>query len=257
MLSVRGSSSQEGLGVLPLRRGCRGSSSQEGLWGGSACTDAFFTVRKACLSYGKRSTEMPTLTLVPVSVWLLASYSVAVNLLLSLKNQKEHPRASGGVVPDGTGHQQPSPHRSVQRDLEGKLPRPLGALMECSGPHAPTHLVCPAVLHLTLQVEGLAFRGQVREDVLKQRAGRGRWRGETGARARTRLRDPRAVEPGHWRGDTVGPAGAQRGVTFDCMTSLTILSSFGCRKKGRVTRGRGLGSQAGTALGAAGPACRC
>lgn len=129
--------------------------------------------------------------------------------------------------------------------------------MERSGPHAPPHLVCPAVLHLTLQVEGLTLRGQVREDVLKERVGRGCWHGEAGASARTHLRDPRAVEPGHWRGDAVGPADAQRGVTFDCMTSLTILSSFGCRKKRRVTQVRGLGSQVGTPLGAVRPACRC
>ena len=38
---------------------------------------------------------MPTLKLVPVSVWLLASHSVTVNLLLSLKNQKEPLRALG------------------------------------------------------------------------------------------------------------------------------------------------------------------
>ena len=77
--------------------------SGEAVGGGSACTDVFFTVRKVCLSYRKTSTEMPTLTLVPVSVWLLASYSVAVNLLLSLKNQKEPPSASGGLCRTALG----------------------------------------------------------------------------------------------------------------------------------------------------------
>ena len=42
------------------------------------------------------------------------------------------------------------------------------------------YLVCPAVLRLTLNVEGLALRRQVREDILKQRVGRGRRPGEAG-----------------------------------------------------------------------------
>lgn len=42
------------------------------------------------------------------------------------------------------------------------------------------YLVCPAVLRLTLNVEGLALRRQVCEDVLKQRVGRGRWPREAG-----------------------------------------------------------------------------
>ena len=60
------------------------------------------------------------------------------------------------------------------------------------------YLVCPAVLRLTLNVEGLALRRQVREDVLKQRVGRGHWPREAGGGGSAR-----------WQDVPEGPAGSR------------------------------------------------
>lgn len=98
--------------------------------------------------------------------------------------------------------------------MEGKLPHPLSApdgRLQATRPRP--YLVCPAVLHLTLKVEGLTLRRQVREDVLKQRVGRGRRPGEAG---RARWQDaPEGPAGGRARGRHGSASGhPERGVTF-------------------------------------------
>lgn len=117
----------------------------------------------------------------PRAVWLLASHSITLNVLLSLKKGKL-PRLAG-LSPPTPALQNERKRPAARRPARG------GGRRHCSdrqdvqtwGSPDPSrtprgfYLVRQAVLHLALQVEGLALRGQVREDVLQKSVGRGGW----------------------------------------------------------------------------------